>query len=250
MFSVCVLTFGDQHRLFRRCLGSIVKAMDKHVVAELRIGLNDVTAAVDSVLHGFMAELSVPVTTYRTTNNCGKYQLMRRMLDQPALCGHRVMWFDDDSFIRNDRSGWFSLVQKVSDDADLLGSVYTIRLPELFTESQRQRVTEQPWYTGKPVDGKYVPSFCTGGWWVAREDFLKKWSYPFPELYHNGGDVVLGELCRQQGAVMRHFNSGVAINADEGGRESRGRRRGLRTKPWGQTDHVPADVVVHVERLQ
>jgi hypothetical protein len=52
----------------------------------------------------------------------------------------------------------------------------------------------------------------TGGWWVARTAFLQKWDYPFRELQHNGGDVILGELCRQQDAFMLSWHSRVTVN--------------------------------------
>jgi hypothetical protein len=67
-----------------------------------------------------------------------------------------------------------------------------------------------PWYTGKAVPAK--PSFVTGGWWLAKTEFLSLWDYPFPELYHNGGDTILGEVCRQQGLALGKFKKGVLIN--------------------------------------
>jgi hypothetical protein len=86
-----------------------------------------------------------------------------------------------------------------------------------------------------------------GAWWIADPAFLARWDYPFPELRHNGGDVLLGELCRQQGASTFAYRDGVAINACPAGHESRAARRGLRTQPlWHDYDpDRPADLSHH-----
>ena len=44
---------------------------------------------------------------------------------------------------------------------------------------------------------------------------------------------MLGELLRQQGLRIKKFNTGVAVNADENGRESRSKKRGYDSPPIG-----------------
>ena len=40
---------------------------------------------------------------------------------------------------------------------------------------------------------------------MAKSKLLLDLDYPFVELYHNGGDSILGEAIRQQGKVMAQF---------------------------------------------
>ncbi len=102
------------------------------------------------------------------------------------------------------------------------------------------------WYTGRPVDPPYRPSFIQGAWWTADLAALKEWNYPFPELHHNGGDVILGELARQQLWSWKKFNEGVAINANEHGVESAAPRRGITTPViWSQWQPGETPSLVH-----
>jgi len=241
VFSVSVLCYGDHLALAERCLGSIVRAADaddwRHV-AELRIGLNAVSGETQRWVEAVATQAATSgcprVLLYCSSENSGKYPLMRRMFfdpDHPLPPSGRSMWFDDDSYLRDPSDkDWWRRVAALMDTADVLGSIYRIR-----SRGQQWRgVLAQPWYTGEPVQSKHVFVFPTGGWWVIKNEILKKWDYPFPELYHRGGDQVLGELCRQQHYCLLQFNEGVAINANEVGKESAAKERGLTCEdtPW------------------
>ena len=104
----------------------------------------------------------------------------------------------------------------------------------MWNGNQRAIISKQPWYTGKPWPEGYCVRFATGGWWAARLDMLIKHNYPFPDMYHNGGDAILGELAYLQGYRLFQHNKFVGINADEAQRESQAKRRGLYTKPLWQ----------------
>ena len=54
-------------------------------------------------------------------------------------------------------------------------------------------------------------------------------------LKHRGGDVLLGELIRSQGLKLANYKKGVAINADDNGKESASKRRGYDEQPIGVT---------------
>jgi len=236
-FSVCVLAYGPHQELAERCLGSIIRAADAadwRFVAELRIGLNAVSAETLRWVEQVAVQAHVSgcprVTLYRSADNIGKYPLMRYLFQHRPLAPC-TMWFDDDSYLRNPGDGdWWRRVAAMADTADVLGSIYRIR-----SRGQQWRgVMAQPWYTGEPVRPRHVFIFPTGGWWVIKSEILKKWDYPFPELYHRGGDQMLGELCRQQHYCLLQFNEGVAINANEVGKESTAKERGLTREdtPW------------------
>ncbi len=53
---------------------------------------------------------------------------------------------------------------------------------------------------------------------------------------------MLGELMRQQGYSLFHFNDGIAINADAAGKESNSERRGIESR-WIWQDYEPGKPV-------
>ena len=232
MFSINVLLYGDHPKLASRCLDSIRAGFEPHLVTDIRVGVNSIGNETSKILHEFA--VSVPAVVHifrdRKLRNVLKYPLMRRMLYCPNLPieAPRVMWFDDDSFVRH-RPGikWLTEVDLLWKQyrPQIMGSPYYPNY--VWNEHETRAIRRQPWYAGVPLDTK--PTFVTGGWWVADLEFLARWDYPVRELRHNGGDVLLGEICRQQKAVILPNKTVVAINADDNGRESRSIRRGEKT---------------------
>jgi hypothetical protein len=252
-FHIGVLLYGDYPDLAEQCLRSIWETANWDVIADIRIGLNAIGHATRLRLCDIaLAErFERPVFIYQETEgqNVGKYPLMRRMLygqvEQPLLTAPYWMWFDDDSYIATERfcqnmelvpetlrqegRAWWSRVAEIMKNTDLLGSPYSLKCP--FKPWQRVAISRMPWYANKSVTERHKPTFVTGGWWVARIEKLQRWNYPFPEIHHNGGDSILGELARQQNWTTTKFNEGIAINAGKTGRESGAKRRGI-TTPW------------------
>lgn len=244
--TVCVLVYGDHPELARRCLSSILDGADYDVIADVRVGLNAVSPAVAAYVHraGFRArgEGCRDFYTFTPSHNVGKYPLMRRMLYSGRVRkpDDLVMWFDDDSFLDGGSLAdltWWKKVRDRMDLHDVIGSIYGLTPPR-YRPGQKEGIKAQPWYAGKPLDP--TPPFATGGWWVARWGLLKQWDYPFKALHHNGGDSILGELCRQQGLRLGQFKEGVAINWDGG--ESRAERRGI-SSPWPWEGYRPGQEV-------
>ncbi len=248
MFSVNVLLYGDHPDLALRCLSSIQARFDPELVSDVRIGVNTVGNKTSEILVEFARTLPATVHVYQDSErrNVMKYPLMRKMLYDPErpIEADRVMWFDDDSFVRN-RPGerWLWELSDVcrKEKPAVLGSLY--KPGYRWTPQEADRIRRQPWYGG--VDTADKPKFATGGWWVADLEFLAKWDYPIRQLKHNGGDVLLGEICRQQKAKLLDHKRLVAINADAHGVESGAKRRGVTTaRPFaGDTD--PFDFTHH-----
>lgn len=245
--AVNILCYGDHHDLAVRCLSSILLSAEWSLIDRVQVALNAPCEATRAYAHAWCASLPVPsaVLEEEGRRNVGKYPMMRRMFhgDRPAAASTRVMWFDDDSFIRPGQSGrWWSRAYEAALGCTLLGSVYS----QPVLGDQARAVRDQPWYAGRAIPPRF--RFVQGAWWVADPLFLARWDYPFPALHHKGGDVMLGELCRQQCAGVRHFNDGVAINADAEGRESKSPRRGLsRDEPnvWTRYDSARPDGLSH-----
>lgn len=237
-FTICVLLYGDYPQLASRCLESL----RKHILPEdrnVRVGLNAVSAATRQVVMDF----GLPEEClWESDTNIYKYPMMRQMVHgRLPVTTDYLMWFDDDSCISGleqsdleklaaaDRerpstvaSDWLRLVDHAMVDADMIGSIYWMN----WQGRQRDWVRDQPWYNGASLEGPRV-KFATGGWWTIRAELLRRFDYPWPELEHRGGDMLLGELFRQQDLRLRQFRSGLWINADVFGFESKSPRRGF-----------------------
>ena len=229
--TVCALLYGDYPELALRCLGPLAELVHGGRI-ELRIGANAISARTEEII----SHLALgPSVFSRAPENIKKYPMMRRLLafgTEKAISMPYAMWFDDDSYVKDlDRKAWLKRVEKSMETADMIGSRYRIPL----TDSQCRWIRSQAWYTGKEVlPGPRTPAwFLTGGWWTIRTEVLRRFDWPIPELLHRGGDVMLGQLLHQQGLRMSQFNSGVAINADEKGKESAAKRRGFDSPPIG-----------------
>ena len=226
-FTVCVLLFGDYPNLAQRCLDSLAKLPDD---VDLRLATNAVSEATAAIVTQFVKSQQRSVLVINNEYNEYKYPVMRRLLYDQPIETEFVMWFDDDSYITaRDVPGWLGMVEQSLRASVIIGSLYRMRLQG----GQSKWIEKQPWYTQQPVSPLHVVTFTTGGWWVARTEVLKSLNYPWPSLIHNGGDVMLGEALRQQGYTLKHFNQGVAVNADEKGGESKAPRRGFSSKPIG-----------------
>jgi GT2 family glycosyltransferase len=228
--TVCVLTYGDHPEYLERCLSSIFKTVALEQL-NLRIAMNSPSDRVRDWIYSW-ADMAY---IYDSPQNILKYPLMRKMFyDDPAIDTPYVMWFDDDSYLsgyeiesRGD-AVWLPTVEEQMTKYDLIGAPFVCN----WAGNQQAWVKQQPWYLGKPLRSKM--HFCVGGWWCANMDLIRRANYPWPELIHNGGDTMLGEMAYQQNWRIGSFRSGVVINADFDGKEAQAPRRGFsEKKPLG-----------------
>lgn len=226
-FTVCVLLYGDYPELADRVLSPFVG--DYRDIFDLRIGANQISERTVALLSEKKLESKI-----WHAPNIKKYPMMRRLFGMDHVNTERIetpytMWFDDDSFIRGSYNvrGWFELISTTMKDVDILAGKYSTGI----SSSQKAWIKSQPWYNGKePLTRVYFP---VGGWWCGRTELLYKFNWPVPEILHRGGDVMMGELCRQHDLRFKDFHVGIAINADENGKESESPRRGYNSDPVG-----------------
>lgn len=234
-FTLAVLMYGDHPELAERCLGSLQKYADWSQVNHLRIGLNAVSNRTKDVIHGLFDNASVPVLVFDQSTNVYKYPLMRRMLFTHSypIRSPYLMWFDDDSYLT--APGVLERCRtNLEQGADVIGRAY--RLPNGLRGQQVEWVKRQQWYRGVPVElGKAEDTwFPQGGWWATKmEEVLRLNDWPTKELRHRGGDVLFGQLIRQQGLRWARGSEGVAVNANDKGQHSRSPRRGYDELPLG-----------------
>jgi hypothetical protein len=226
-FTACALMYGDYPLLADRCLSSLAKLPP---AVEIRLGLNDVCEETLAIVQDFISTRPSTIVIANAENK-HKYPVMRQLFYDKPLTTEFVMWFDDDSWITAaDVPAWLAGVEQQMRSADVLGSLYRMHL----VGDQHKWVSRQSWYGGKTGSTPRSVLFATGGWWVARVSSLQSVNWPVPELDHRGGDVMLGELIRQQDWRLSQLQfGGVAINADDDGRESQSPRRGFDSAPIG-----------------
>lgn len=223
--TACVLLYGDYPDLARRCLSPLSRLVDNGLI-KLRVGCNDISQSTRNVVADLVDDGGPLVSVWDSPVNLRKYPMMRRMfglgLDRP-IDTPLTMWFDDDSYITDpEPAAWLGRVESAAVVRDMIGSVYTMAAPH--SKSQKAWIAAQPWYAG--LSFPPVPKFVTGGWWVVKTEIIYKHDWPPVDAYHDGGDVMFGELMHQQGYRIGRYNLGVAINADAQGRESKAARRG------------------------
>ena len=257
-FSVCATLYGEHLPLAAKLLESL--SVNAHV-KDIRLGLNSVSHETTRYVHEWAREQMKiqPVYLFEPADsrNVGKYPLMRQMFHYPGLA-EKIMWFDDDSYV-DAAAGpdWWDTAYTLARCHIQVGAIHFIPQRGL----QYKVIQQQPWFTGKVVSPRHRYEFITGGWWVGDSAFLNKWDYPFPDLYHNGGDSILGELIRQQGIKLGKFRSGIqchcescsnrgieygkpVVHVNVGGRKG---RRGIGTtgENYVWSDGNPAPVLDH-----
>jgi hypothetical protein len=227
---VCVLFYGSDdycYQLAQRVLNDPMRRLAQQNV-EFRFGFNAIGAETRAFVSQQIADHFSGATVVDCPENIYKYPIMRRMFYAEPLQARAVMWFDDNSCITPDTDidHWLSRIMRQLDGCALLGSVYTQGL----VGRQADWIKAQPWYAGKQP-GPYV-KYAADSWWVMRAEPLVQFDWPSTDIAHHGGDVMLGELCRQQDLTLCHFRDGVLINANSSGVEGAS-RRGFDAQPVG-----------------
>jgi hypothetical protein len=231
--TVCALFYGDHAALARRCLASL-EALAATGRVRLRLAANEPCDETKALLAAAAAWPAVERVLVSPINYC-KYPLMSQLFYEQALAAPYVVWFDDDSCLRPgvDAAAWLDGLARQMADADMVGALYRIRLGG----KQHLWVRSRPWYAGKPVPPGHQVTFATGGWWCVKASVLTRWGWPEAEVRHRGGDVMLGELCRQQGYRLVQYNRGVAINAGDDLKQCTSKKRGVDEPPVGWHYH-------------
>jgi hypothetical protein len=247
--TVFVLCYGDFPALARRCLGSLAKHDAPY---QIRVFLNECSPETTDYVHELRTKMPdlFPVL-YEAEKNVYKYPAMRRMfhdIEYPIRTPYTA-WFDDDSYITVSPAEWAQVASRMT-PRSMRGDIWFQRL----TGSQADWIRDQPWYGNKPVLNNHRVRFATGGGWVIDTDIIHQYGWPVADIRHRGGDVMLGELCRQQDISLVSDTQGVAVNADDKGQRSKSPRRGFDEQPVGYNYHrrvasqLPLDVSAAIRR--
>lgn len=228
MITFCILVYGDEVQYFTRLKESLLNQINMETSRQYAVivGMNAPSDALYIAVDDFCARLTTKErvqashvrATYDKTDcgNIGKYPMMRAMFTA-VTDGSNVMWFDADSYINNfrgtDTRGFFNSIEMYLQNYEVIGKRYLIARNPTYSPSQVEAITKQPWYTGKDITGDYVLEFVPGSWFCFSAAFMRRKVFPFKDLMHNGGDIMLGEYLRQQAIpVMYDTHSFVRIN--------------------------------------
>lgn len=227
------LLYGDDHRLHRRLLSSLVDHAPPDEV-DVRLWCNALcaksTALVGKMITCRHGRLNVAAQF--DPHNKPKYKAMKLMFHESWVPETPwVVWFDDDSYI--DKADWWAkTVETVQSDPEIcyMGQPwYVHHLP-----GQWEFIQQAAWFKGKPPElcptrnpkvKKPGITFAQGAYWWLRTDVMKRLDWPDPRLNHNGGDTLLGEAVRQCDLPFTKFHYGVAVN--------KAKRRGFHERPAG-----------------
>lgn len=220
--TICALLYGDHNMLHVRLLSSLLRNLPLSQV-DLRLGLNEVCPATKAYVEGpevagRFADAGARLSLYEHADNAKKYPVMRQMFNDTArpLDTTYTVWFDDDSYVVN--PVWLStlaetIVNSHNDGYRLYGAK--------FKHSLRSR-EEASWFQkGGWFGGRYfqndreqdVPNgdkiwFVAGGFWACASETIRSADIPDPRLYHNGGDITIGEQVHQAHGRIKAFNTG------------------------------------------
>lgn len=219
-FTVAVLLYGDHPDLAERCLGPLWP-LQRSGLIDLRIGMNECSFATAAYVDRNRAAANV----VREIENIHKYPMMRKLRDAAPLKSF-WMWFDDDSYISHPNPvEWLAGIKRRLQGADVVGQLWKMAL----SGNQHEWIRRRDWYVGKEVRARQTISFPQGGWWATASANLLNNDWPDPDIERKGGDVMFGEMCRQQGLRISDVGmkyEDVRINADKEGRHSRSKTRG------------------------
>lgn len=221
--TTCVLHYGNYPGLASRVMAPF-RDPGLLAQADLRVGLNECSEETAYVVGKVVLD-SPRSLVISATPQLFKYPMMRSLLGAATL-RKVVMWFDDDACPADGYAkDWIQRLLNVfqSTGAQMMGSFRSIGL----TEAQQSWISSRQWYNGKWPSRRVT--FCQGSWWMAQSSILIRHGWPDQDIVHNGGDVMLGELCRQHGYKMVNHSTGMCINADESGKADSSKRRGLKT---------------------
>lgn len=233
LFTICCLFYGDYPELMERLFRSLYKPV-WFPYFELRCGHNNLSRRSAQLFQQWADKFydDGPMTMcVKGETPYYKDPMIRRLIHTtPNVNTPNIMWFDDDSYVKPGApDDWLQQVAKALYCPDMVGAPYEMRLQG----NQHLWIKDQPWYTGEPVKKNDTVRFITGGWWACKSEVLLKHDWPPKEFHHNGSDVLLGALCKQQHYQMNKFTDFVGINCDHTGECSSAPRRGASLPPFG-----------------
>ena len=242
--AICVLLYGDNLLLHKRCLESVLVDGVHLQNTSLRLGLNAVGEATRNWIATWagcgpsvfleehletpvqLSYCGMPVSVFTKSNeNILKYPMMRAMFHCEALDTPQwFLWLDDDTWFRDPPAAWDLIRGAMDQDCLYFGEEWFWP----WRPGQREWIQTRAWYRG--LAPNTTVRFATGGFVGIYGATVKQLNWPDPALRHNGGDTLLGEALRQQGINLYPVEPGYGTGPI---RVNDGPRRGVSQEPAG-----------------
>lgn len=229
--TVFVLLYGDYPDLANRCLGSLL-SNEAAAAFQIRVAMNECSEPTRNLVAELRQQYPDQIqAVYSSAVNLHKYPVMRAMFHDPErpIRTPYVAWFDDDSYLSVKPKQWADSVVAAMGPKKMFGGVRFMKLGG----DQPDWIRDQPWFAKQEFTPNYRVRFVNGSYWVIDSDVIRRFGWPCAELDHRGGDVMLGELCRQQGIEIVDRLDGAVFNADKDGNHDKSKRRGFDSLPIG-----------------
>lgn len=215
---ICILFYGAGEKylkLAQRVLNAPMRSLVGQDV-EFRFGCNAVGASTADYLQSQIDKHFHRAIVFEQPVNLFKYPMMRRMVHSLPITAPVTMWFDHDSYLYEDTDAptWLRRVLKQLSGCDMLGSIHK----GVLSPQQADWAIRQPWQTGE-MTTRYV-TYASGSWWAVKTPVLQKYNWPPSNLGQKGGDILFGDLFKQQQLSLCHFRDGVRINVNDAGVEA------------------------------
>ena len=264
-FTIFVLTYGPYPQLARRCLQSILDTVPAERL-DLRIWANVVSKETRNYLEAIEKNCT-KIYWQEDPEKAVKYPAMRQMFrdTECPIQTPYLIWFDDDSFVYHKE--WYRYVASAIVRWHPFGhrmfgikkmhtckgkvirhqpvtKIWPPRTDADIRESERVSQLSmssnwfetRPWFKGVPyrdVREQHSPNgtkvyFAHGGWWALHVPTILEADIPDETLWHNGGDITIGEQINQAGYHTGDLNHGQGLV-----KVSNHNRRGTTsTLPW------------------
>jgi hypothetical protein len=202
--SVLVGCYGNYPQYSIRAVESLLKNSSHRDNFNLYVGCNE---SSPEILHAFRKYLDIGSIDVLVENreNINKDPMMRVLLE---FCRTPyALWLDDDSHVS---PGWDNEILKFITDNhpfDVGGHVFYINRR---SDEYREFLRTRPWYVSQELEQDPI-WFATGGLFLARVEFLRQHNFPDRAMVKLADDVLMGELCQQQKAILKDFGGCRAI---------------------------------------
>lgn len=219
-FSVLLGCYGDYPEYSVRAITSVCRARNPSGF-DIHVGCNACGPTTVEHMRSRLDRAEID-SLIESRENINKDPMMRLLID--LVTTPYLLWVDDDTHVMN---GWdqnlFTFIESNHNKFDCAGHVfYSHRSPEY-----QAFLATRPWWLGAD---HYLESchhervwFPTGGFWLARADFLRAHNYPDRQMIKKQDDLLLGDLISQHNGRLVSFPREIMDCV----KISDGRRRGV-----------------------
>jgi hypothetical protein len=202
--SVMVGCYGNYPHYSVRAVESLLKHCVSRDNFELFVGCNESGADVIQQFrkHLDLSNIDILVESRKNINKDPMMRVLLECCQTPYL-----LWLDDDSHVLPGWDGEILRYITENHPFDIAGHVFYINHR---SEEYKTFLRKRPWYVSS--EREQIPIwFATGGLFLASVEFLGRHSFPDHAMIKHADDVLLGDLCQQQLAILKDFGGCRAI---------------------------------------